>query len=106
MKRTAMTLLPLAVFFAAPVFAQQASQPAMDMGHMHKMDGHMNMQAKSKTAAKGDEFTQLDINKDGFLSKTELAKHALAPHFDMVDANHDGKLSKEEFAAGLKMIGK
>ncbi|MBZ3441993.1 hypothetical protein IPR02_19940, partial [Xanthomonas perforans] len=45
----------------------------------------------------------LDTNKDGSLSKEELAKHKLAPHFGMLDSNKDGKLSPQEFAAGKGM---
>lgn len=44
-------------------------------------------------------FAALDTNKDGALSKKELAKHPMAAHASMVDANKDGSLSKSEFAA-------
>ncbi len=50
-----------------------------------------------------DTFTALDANKDGFLSKAELAKHPMAAHAGMVDANQDGKLSRGEFDALQKM---
>lgn len=46
-----------------------------------------------------DAFAVLDTNKDGALSKQELAKHPMAAHASMVDANKDGSLSKSEFAA-------
>lgn len=101
MKRFAITILSFAAF-AGPAFAQQATQPP----HMHKMEGHKHMQSDAKSEAKVDEFATLDTDKDGFLSKAELAKHALAPHAEMVDGDRDGKLSKTEFEAGLKMIGK
>lgn len=46
-----------------------------------------------------DAFTALDTNKDGVLSKAELAKHPMAAHASMVDANKDGVLNRSEFAA-------
>ena len=44
-----------------------------------------------------DEFSKLDVNHDGELSKAELAKHPKAAHMAMVDENQDGFLSREEF---------
>ena len=46
-----------------------------------------------------DAFAVLDTNKDGVLSKAELAKHPMAAHASMVDANKDGVLDRSEFAA-------
>jgi hypothetical protein len=46
-----------------------------------------------------DAFAALDTNKDGALSKSELAKYPMAAHASMVDANKDGLLNKSEFAA-------
>lgn len=46
-----------------------------------------------------DKFATLDTNKDGLLSKGELAKHPMAAHASMVDANKDGLLNRSEFAA-------
>jgi Ca2+-binding EF-hand superfamily protein len=60
------------------------------------------MVSTSRPRADAD-FTKLDTNKDGSLSKEELAKHKLAPHFGMLDSNKDGKLSPQEFAAGKGM---
>lgn len=44
-------------------------------------------------------FAQLDFNKDGKLSKAEMAKHPMAGHFSMMDENQDGFLSTTEFAS-------
>ena len=48
-------------------------------------------------------FDALDANKDGQLSKTELAKHPMGAHASMVDADRNGSLSREEFKALLQM---
>lgn len=45
-----------------------------------------------------DEFSLLDTNHDGVLSKAELSRHPKAAHMAMVDENGDGVLSREEFA--------
>jgi hypothetical protein len=53
--------------------------------------------------AKPDAFATYDANKDGFLSKAELAKHPMAAHASMADSNKDGRLNRAEFAALQKM---
>lgn len=61
----------------------------MDHGKM-KMD-HAKMAAT--------EFAVLDKNKDGMVSRSEVAaSHPLNQHFGMLDGNNDGSLSKAEFA--------
>lgn len=115
MKRIATTtaLLALCALTTAAMAAGQSTAPVTakpsndhrqmqhgerDHGKMDHHDGHGKQGAQA-----GSEFTALDINKDGSLSKAELAKHALAPHFDMLDANKDRRLSAAEFAAGKGM---
>lgn len=48
-------------------------------------------------------FDALDTNKDGQLSKEELAKDPMGAHAAMVDADRNGSLSREEFTALQKM---
>lgn len=50
-----------------------------------------------KQATRAQDFAALDKNKDGALSKEEMAKHPMAAHFGMMDADKDGKLSKREY---------
>ena len=45
-----------------------------------------------------DEFSNLDTNHDGVLSKAEMVRHPKAAHMAMVDENRDGVLSRDEFA--------
>ena len=90
------SLLALSLFAATASAAGPSTPPSTPKpttGHMDhgKMDG------------KTGEFAVLDANKDGKLSKAELAKHKLGPHFGMLDADKNGTLSPTEFAAGKAM---
>ena len=62
-----------------------------------KMD-HSEMDPPAHGSA-APTFAQLDVNKDGKLSKTEMAKHPMAGHFSMMDKNKDSFLSATEFAS-------
>ena len=97
--KTMISLLAASLFFAGTAMAQTTA-PAHNHGQMDH--GKMNHGAM-KMDAKPDEFTTLDTDKNGTLSKAELAKHRLGPHFGMLDANKDGRLSPKEFAAGKGM---
>jgi Ca2+-binding EF-hand superfamily protein len=82
--------------FAFSLFGTIAAAHAHDGPHPPKVE-------KTGQAIKSSEFITLDSNKDGNLSKAELAKHKLGPHFDMLDTDKDGRLSVAEFAAGKGM---
>lgn len=74
-----------------------ASAQAMDhskMGMSHGQMDHGQMPPAKGSAA----FIRLDVNKDGEISKTEMAKDPKAAHFAMLDTNKDGALSPAEFA--------
>lgn len=63
---------------------------------------HMDYAQPSKanaTAARpaGDVFASYDMNKDGWLSRAELARHPMAEHAGMVDLDKDGRLTRAEF---------
>ena len=91
MKRYAsLSMMALFLMAGAAFAGGQTTTPTTDHG-------------QHKPAAADADFTKLDANKDGSLSKEELAKHKLAPHFGMLDSNKDGKLSPQEFAAGKGM---
>jgi hypothetical protein len=69
---------------------------------------HAHAAPTGQTPAAADDaakaFDTLDTNKDGQLSKEELAKSPMGAHAPMVDADKIGKLSREEFAALQKMM--
>ena len=91
MKRySSLSMMALFLMAGAAFAGGQTTTPTTDHG-------------QHKPAAADADFTKLDANKDGSLSKEELAKHKLAPHFGMLDSNKDGKLSPQEFAAGKGM---
>lgn len=55
--------------------------------------------ASTSTSAGGD-FTKLDADKDGMVSKKEAGKNKdLTAKWETLDTNKDGKLDQAEFAA-------
>lgn len=45
-------------------------------------------------------FTEMDRNRDGYLTREEAREHAtLDDNWDKADANRDGRLSESEFSA-------
>lgn len=68
--------------------------PAWAVHSSHDQSAH-----EASKPAVSPAFAALDKNKDGYLSKAELAKHPMAGHFAMMDANKDGKLSPKEFSS-------
>ena len=104
MKRYAsLSMMALFLMAGAAFAGGQTSTPTTDHGQHKPMDHKKQEHGQHKPAASDADFTKLDANKDGSLSKEELAKHKLAPHFGMLDSNKDGKLSQQEFAAGKGM---
>ena len=82
-----------------------------DMGH-HGKDGmkhegmkhegadhHAMDHAGRSPSAGGSTFAKLDGNRDGKLSKGEMAKHPMAGHFAALDVDKNGYLSPKEAAA-------
>ena len=98
MKYVSLALLSLSLA-AGPALAvdQAAPKPAGHSDHAHMEH------APAKPVTGSEVFASFDANKDGKLSKTELAKHPMAGHMSMVDANKDGSLDAAEFAAFEKM---
>lgn len=77
-----------------------ATATGQQHGEHQDHSDHANHGAAEKDTK---EFAALDTNKDGTLSKAELAKHPLGPHFGMLDTDRDGRLTGAEFAAGRDM---
>lgn len=77
---------------AASAFAVAAPQHADHAPAQHTAD-----------AKQADAFAKLDANKDGVLSKAELAHHPMVGHMAMVDADRNGVLNRDEFAKLEKM---
>lgn len=71
--------------------AQAADHSKMGMSH-GQMDHGQMPPAKGSAA-----FIKFDVNKDGKISKAEMAKDPKAAHFAMLDTNKDGALSPAEF---------
>ena len=54
-------------------------------------------------SGKHDLFTQLDKNKDGFLTKDEFTRPALFPLFD---SDKDGRVTRQEGTTGMDKLRK
>ena len=70
-----------------------------EAGSSHADIEHSTMDHTGHGNSTAPTFAQLDVNKDGKLSKAEMAKHPMAGHFSMMDKNKDGFLSASEFAS-------
>ena len=101
MKQVSLLFLPLTLALtlasASALAAPQAHPSAPPMGHS-KMAAAPDASADIAKA-----FDALDTNKNGQLSRIELAKHPMAAHASMVDADRNGSLSREEFKALQQM---
>ena len=53
--------------------------------------------AKAAGAPHADDFATLDINHDGYLSRSEAARTGFGRAFDQGDTNHDGRLDRDEY---------
>lgn len=67
-------------------------------GASHQAADHAKHATTTPSAGSGT-FAKLDANKDGKLSKVEMAKHPMAAHFPMLDTDKSGYLSPQEAAA-------
>ena len=74
-----------------------AAEP-MDHSKMDMSDGQMDHGKMSV-----ETFTKLDTDKNGKLSKAEMAKHPKAAHFSMLDTDKNASLSPAEFAKASGM---
>ena len=77
-----------------------------DMSHHGKdamkhegTDHHAMDHAGHAPSTGGSTFAKLDGNRDGKLSKGEMAKHLMAAHFAALDVDKNGYLSPKEAAA-------
>ena len=68
-----------------------------------KTDKPTSSQPMDHSKMQGDAFAKLDTNKDGKLSKAEMAKDPKAAHFSMLDTDKSGSLSPVEFAKASSM---
>ena len=88
-----MTVLFALLFVAGSTIAETTMVPTLDQSGRK---GDIARLAKEKAMAK---FDGADENKDGKLSKEEVAKSFpyMAQNFDKLDADKDGFLSWEEY---------
>ena len=103
MNKALLLLLPLSLAFGNAV-ATGAPQSAPADAHAHHAPASATQAGHAMGSdAADDAFAKLDTDKNGVLSKAELAKHPMAAHAAMVDANRDGSLDRKEFEALQRM---
>lgn len=84
----------LTALLAVPtIVAAQSKIPALDQ------DGRLGEIGRAAHKKAVERFDQADTDKDGRLSRTEVAAHSdyLATRFDQMDTDGDDALSWEEF---------
>lgn len=88
-----LALVLLALYAAPGTLQAQTMIPSLDEPGRK---GDLARAAKQRSAT---QFDATDEDKDGRLSKAEVAKHSryLTDNFDKLDTNKDGFLSWEEF---------
>lgn len=113
MKTRNITLVITALLAATPVSAL-AMPAGMDTGRMvqriEKADlNHDGMITRKEfTDYRGQQFSQFDRNKDGYLSADDLPSFArqsergkqFTAMIDAFDLNHDGRVNRTEFVNG------
>ncbi len=90
----AVVAMPMALAQTAPTTDDAATQSAPPAGQ----SAAPTAVAPAQTQPKQVTWADLDADKDGSLSKTEVtAVPALSQVFDKADADKDGKLTAEEY---------
>lgn len=113
-KNIALTAVALAALSlsASPVFAEDAPPTPPPAGEVGR-DGSPPEAGKGGDRAaefekRGKEmFDKTDTDKDGFISREEMAasqKARMDEMFDKTDSNKDGKLTPEELKAGREAM--
>jgi hypothetical protein len=109
-KNLALTAVALAALSlsASPVFAEDAPTPASTGNVVQPSEAGKAGDRAAEFDKRGKEmFDKTDTNKDGFISREEMAasqKERMDEMFDKTDTNHDGKLSPEELKAGREAM--
>ncbi len=96
----AVAALSTAAGFAASAIAQVTPPPSADPGSSSpSATTPSSPGAASTSSADGSEYTKLDKDENGSLSKREVAGNKeLTRQWNTLDANKDGKLDSAEFA--------
>ncbi len=108
-KNLALTAIALATLSLSisPVFAEEAPQPPPE-GQREGHDVDKGGPRADKFEKRGREmFEKTDADKDGYLSKEEMAESQRArmeEMFEKTDADKDGKLSPEELKKGRESM--
>lgn len=96
----------LVAALSAPLAFAQSTSPAADAAAQDAAAAQAEPAAAAPSAApQKKSWADVDVNKDGALSKTEAATvPALGQVFDKADANADGALTTDEYKAYVAKV--
>lgn len=108
-----LTAAALLSVFSAPSMAQMMRHGGEGMFERADANNDGSVTKEELIAARGDQFSKLDRNSDGYLDSTDMPKRMAErrkqngggeTHGGQFDTNGDGKVSKDEFINGPTLI--
>jgi Ca2+-binding EF-hand superfamily protein len=108
-----LTAAALLSVFSAPSMAQMMRHGGEGMFERADANNDGSVTKEEFIAARGDQFSKLDRNSDGYLDSTDMPKRMAErrkqngggeTHGGQFDTNGDGKVSKDEFINGPTLI--
>lgn len=101
MYRTAIKLTLFCVIATLSMSCKTKTQAQTTDTNVEKREQRQERGQKGQRPSPAEMFTQMDANKDGMLSKTEV-KGPLQKDFAKIDTNGDGFISKAELEKAPK----
>jgi hypothetical protein len=93
-----------ALMTSAAAFAEEPAPPAQPEQSQATQQPATTGESTMATESAWPEFTTLDVNGDGYVSKDEAKSNAaLTAAWDSLDADKNGSISSAEYAKGKDM---
>lgn len=95
------TVVPVALVLGTTAFAQESELGETHLNALDK-DGDASISLEEFQAFSDFAFEQIDVNKDGSLSRPEVETHADVSSFGLADTDGNGAISAAEFKARMQ----